>query len=211
MNIISQKRILCTACMTNHEVQTVRVQEYNIFKGEEVEYSATYDYCDQTGEYYADGPMLNANDIAMKDAYREKKGLLTSREIVALRESYGISQKDLAIILSWGEKTITRYESHQVQDVAYDEVLRRLGDDPEWYLQLLRKAQGRFSERVYQKYLRRARDRYAEREDAYRRKAISANYASICNLAHYNGDTPLNLDAVVDMVRYFADSVQKLF
>ena len=211
MSVIEKKTMLCYRCMEEHEVQIVTEPEYNIFKGERVEYPATYFYCDRTDAYYSDGPMLNANDIAMKDAYRAKKGLLTSREIVALRQSYGVSQKDLAIILNWGEKTITRYESHQVQDAAYDAVLRRLDEDPEWYLQLLRKAKEQFSERTYQKYLRRARDRYAEREDTYRRKAIAANYASIGNLSRYSGNTPLDLDAVVNVVQYFADYVQNLF
>jgi len=35
----------------------------------------------------------------------------------------GISQSDLCLLLGWGGKTITRYESHQVQDIAHDTIL----------------------------------------------------------------------------------------
>lgn len=40
-------------------------------------------------------------------------------EIVAIRESYGLSQVDLAKLLGWGEATISRYESKAIQDEAY--------------------------------------------------------------------------------------------
>ena len=46
-------------------------------------------------------------------------GLLTSDEIVAIRESHGLSQADLAKLLGWGEATISRYESKAIQDEAY--------------------------------------------------------------------------------------------
>ena len=68
---------------------------------------------------------MQENDMRLKDAYRESEGLLTSAEIVAIRKQYGITQKDLCILLGWGSKTITRYESHQVQDRAHDTILKR--------------------------------------------------------------------------------------
>lgn len=49
-------------------------------------------------------------------------GLLTSDEIVAIRESYGLSQVDLAKLLGWGEATISRYESKAIQDEAYRKI-----------------------------------------------------------------------------------------
>lgn len=55
-------------------------------------------------------------------------------EIGTIRSKYGISQTDLSTILGWGGKTITRYESHQVQDAAHDFILRKIDDDPECFL-----------------------------------------------------------------------------
>ena len=43
-------------------------------------------------------------------------------EIVAIRESYGLSQVDLAKLLGWGEATISRYESKAIQDEAYRKI-----------------------------------------------------------------------------------------
>lgn len=82
---------------------------------------------------------MNKNLLNARNAYRKKKGLLTSDEIVAIRESYGLSQVDLAKLLGWGEATISRYESKAIQDEAYDMMLRLVKDDPLKAMELLKK------------------------------------------------------------------------
>lgn len=86
------------------------------------------------------------NDLNMKNAYRKKVGLLKSDEISGIREKYEISQKDFCILLGWGEKTITRYEGHQVQDKAHDSILRKIDSDSEWYISLLNDAKDNLAE-----------------------------------------------------------------
>ena len=112
MKILNKVRKLCTSCMEEHDVQTVLIRESNVFKGVPVEYDAEYFYCDKADETYADEQQISSNDIAMKNAYRIVSGLLTSDQIAAIRARYGISQSDLCLLLGWGAKTITRYESH---------------------------------------------------------------------------------------------------
>ena len=58
------------------------------------------------------------------DAYRERNGLLSSAQIKAIRESYGLTQNLFAKLLGFGEKTITRYENGSIQDVAHDNLLK---------------------------------------------------------------------------------------
>lgn len=43
----------------------------------------------------------------------------------------------LCTLLGWGGKTVTRYESHQVQDKTHDSILKKIDQDPEWFLSLL--------------------------------------------------------------------------
>ena len=45
-------------------------------------------------------------------------------------------------ILGWGSSTIARYEKHQVQDRVHDEMLRKVGEDPKWFIELLESAGG---------------------------------------------------------------------
>lgn len=64
--------------------------------------------------------------------YRERHDLLSPPEIVALRESLGVSQADLARLLHLGNNTISRWErGHKVQSASMDTLLRILRDVPE--------------------------------------------------------------------------------
>ena len=58
----------------------------------------------------------------------------------------------------------------------------------------------------YQKYHSAAINLYEEDKDAYLRKAIQASYAKFQDNELYHGNTPLALDKVVDVIRYFAAS-----
>lgn len=206
MEIIRKERKLCLCCMEEHEVSYVRLKEKNVFKGQELEYDVIYEYCDEADEYVSSDSMISINDISLKNAYREKVGLLTSKEIEAIRQKYGISQSDLAILLGWGEKTITRYESHQVQDNAHDTILRKIDEDPEWYISLLKKSETRFSASTYSKYLEAAKQLYETKQDEYLRKTIQAQYVKYESFSECCGNTKLNLDKVVEAIRYFANS-----
>lgn len=72
MEVMKKVKKLCLCCMDEHEVMVVRVQEHNEFKGMMVDYTAEYEYCEDADEYVATDEMISRNDIAMKDAYREK-------------------------------------------------------------------------------------------------------------------------------------------
>lgn len=213
MKIIKSEKRMCTCCMEEHEVKTVLVKEKATFKNIKVDYEASYLYCDIAEEVYMDEKQMQENDIRLKDAYRKKEGLLTSKQIRDIRVKYNISQSDLCVLLGWGAKTITRYESHQVQDKAHDTILKKIDQDPEWFLSLLNDAKSNLSIESYQKYLQAATSLYEEDRDIYLRKAIEASYAKFQENKMFNGNQSLSLDKVVDVIRYFAASlnVTKLY
>ena len=177
MKIIKNEKRICSCCMEEHEVKTVLVMERASFKNSTVDYEATCFFCENAEELYMNEEQMAENDIKLKDAYRKKEGLLTSSQIVAIRAKYGISQSDLCLLLKWGKKTITRYESHQVQDEAHDALLKRIDCDPEWFLSLLEEAKLDLSEKSYWKYLAAATSLYGEERDTYLKKTINADYA----------------------------------
>lgn len=206
MKIIKSEKKLCPCCMGEHEVKTVLVEDQMTFKKAHISYEASYLFCDIAEELFMDEQQMQENDIKMKDAYRKHEDLLTSEEIREIRAKYGISQSDLCILLGWGGKTITRYESHQVQDKAHDTILKKISQDPEWFLSLLNNAKSNLSAESYQKYLEAATLLYEEDQDAYFRKAIEASYAKFQGNQLFHGNTDLSLDKVVDVIRYFASS-----
>lgn len=197
---------ICPCCMEEHEPKIIKVKETNLFKDVMVEYEAEYYYCVNSDESFADDYQISKNDISMKNAYREKTGLLNSDQIANIRSKYSISQSDLCILLGWGQKTITRYESHQVQDIAHDTILRKLDNDPEWFIELLNNSKEELSEASYSKYLNSASVLFENDHDIYLRSAILSKYARYINDPDANGNKELSIDAVIDMINYYANS-----
>lgn len=211
MNIIKSEEKLCMCCMEEHVVHTVKLITTTCFKGQTVQYESLHEYCDHADDFDTPEDMVIANDIALKNAYRKAMGLLTSQEIAGIRKKYGISQTDLASLLEWGGKTITRYEGHQVQDNAHDLILRKLNDDPEWFLFLLNKNKSLFSDAAYQKYQATAEGLFATCGDTYLRKSLLAKYAKFNSKTNECGNVPLNIDKIIDVIKYFASSKNVLY
>lgn len=211
MRIINKENKLCLSCMEKHDVETVAVTEKNIFKNETIEYTAFYEYCSNTDEYIETEELIRRNDLAFKDAYRMKMNLLTSAEIIAIRNKYGASQKDFAAVLGWGRATIIRYETHQVQDEAHDEILRKLNNDPIWFIELLKKNKDSIPAKAYLKYLHNAEKLYSAKENEYLCEAIYARYLEYTGNKELTGGCDLNLGKVVEIVNYLANNVENLY
>lgn len=209
MKVIKNELKLCLICMEEHEVQTIILDINEEFKGLEVSIDATYEYCDKADEYLETEDMIKTNSLTMKDAYREKVGLLTSKEIFAIRNKYKVSQKDFSDILDWGKATITRYETHQVQDRAHDDILRKINSDPKWFLEMLARADGKISNKAYEKYHKAANEEFRKMKNRYLMDSIQALYTNY--LDHdITGGVELNLNKVIEIINYYATKVDSL-
>lgn len=165
MQIIHSENTICTCCMEKHEVKTVLMKEHTTFKNTAVEHDAVYFYCDAADELYMDEQQMRENDIRLKDAYRRQNNLLTSEQIMDIRSKYDITQSDLCSVLGWGGKTVTRYESHQVQDRAHDMILKKVDQDPEWFLELLKGSDSELQNEAYERYFKAASMLYERQQD----------------------------------------------
>ena len=120
----------CPLCDCEHELEIVENNSECVIKGETIEYVETSLLCTEYNELFDNGELLDKNLLAAKDEYRRKHHLLTSKEIENIRNKYNISQADLSLILGWGEVTITRYETKEIQNENYDKILRQIEADP---------------------------------------------------------------------------------
>jgi len=209
MKILKREHKLCLSCMEEHEVDVVELNESNIFKGEQVDFEAVYEYCPNTEEYTETEDMIKTNSLSFKDAYRRKLNLLTSHEIKAIRDKYGVSQKDFSQILDWGLATITRYENNQVQDRAHDDILRKINSDPNWFLELLERARENLSDKAYLSYCKQARENFRIEKNKYLINSIRALYADIGG-EEKTGGIELNLNKAVDLINHLAQKVESL-
>lgn len=205
----------CPLCGKTHEVEERKRTTTITLKGEEVTYEERFYFCanaDEDENEFETGAMINENLLNARNAYRIKMGLLTSDEIVAIRESYGLSQVDLAKLLGWGEATISRYESKAIQDEAYDTMLRFIKDNPLQALEFLKKNSDKFP-------LRRRLEikaKMVEKLDTYgkeflTRQTFEGEYANFEEPSDSNGYTMLNIDKTEAVISYIAEKVNNLF
>ena len=205
----------CPLCDKTHEVEERKRFATITLKGDMVTYEERFYFCanaDEEENEFETGSMTNENLLNARNAYRVKHGLLTSDEIVAIRESYGLSQVDLARLLGWGEATISRYESKAIQDEAYDTMLRLIKDNPLQALEFLKKNADKFPGLKKLK----VRSKIVEKLDSYgkeylTRQAFEGEYVSFEEPSDSNGFALLDIDRLEAAISYIAEKVSNLF
>lgn len=213
--LIRKVHMNCPLCDKTHEVEERKRITTITLKDEKITYEERFYFCanaDDEENEFETGSMTNENLLNARNAYRIKHGLLTSDEIVAIRESYGLSQVDLARLLGWGEATISRYESKAIQDDAYDTMLRLIKDNPLQALEFLKKNADKFTTQKRNE----VKDKIIEKMDSYgkeylTRQTLEGEYAGFEDPSDSNGFTSLNIDKLEAAISYIAERVSNLF
>ncbi|MDE6618962.1 MAG: DUF4065 domain-containing protein [Lachnospiraceae bacterium] len=156
--------------------------------------------------------LTNINQMAARNAYRKRHNLLTSDEIVAVRENYGLTQIEAAKMLGWGEATIARYESKAIQDEAYDTMLRIIKEDPFKAITFLDKNSDKFPEPKRMQI----RAKMVERLDSYGKEFLSrqifaSEYVKFSVPSDFNGYRLLDIDKIESIVSYYAERITDLY
>ena len=99
-------------------------------RGEEIPVRTEAMLCNRCGFQVLTDEQSDAYTIASADAYREKHGLLTSRELKEIRSRLGMSQQSFARFLKVGVASVKRWEAGMVQDEAMDELIKVKSDLP---------------------------------------------------------------------------------
>lgn len=136
-NTVSRKmdinKIYCVNCEEEVEYVTKKEKKTVNVRGRVFDVEITNAYCKKCGEQVFPDSIAKANDIIIFDEYRRLEGLLTSKEIKAIREKRHLSQAQLAKLINCGEKNITRYENGTIQDRAFDLLIRLVDKDDSYY------------------------------------------------------------------------------
>lgn len=119
----------CEFCESFHNVKSIReLREYNV-KGTNLKVELSILKCTQCNNEVYDRENEIKNDIIVFDEYKRINNLLTSSEIMRIRDRYNLSQASFAKLLGFGAKTITRYENGMIQDVTHDRLMRLMDDE----------------------------------------------------------------------------------
>lgn len=214
--LIEKVERYCPLCDKVHFVEKRKRIGEMLIKNEVTSYEEVYFFCPESVDYEEDefvsADLMNQNLQSARNAYRKKHGLLTSYEIAEIRGLYGMSQADLAVLLGWGEVTITRYETKSIQDETYDQLIRMVKDDPYYALERLKKQREKFSKEKYE-ILRSAIQHRIETIgiEQLNRKTIENRYVQFDGPCEFNGYQVLDLNKLGATMAFFAQYCKNLY
>lgn len=212
--LVDKVMMECPMCDETHLVEKrTRTSKVNI-KGETVEYLETYYKCTEDEESYVFIPakLMDENLLAARNAYRVVHGLLTSQDIVQLRKKFGLTQKEFALLLGWGEITITRYETKQIQNETHDSILRSISNNALEARKLLERNKENFEDTRYFEILKVIDDEIDRTSIVYlAQQKIEAKQIRYKDNVEATGGTVINLDKIRNMMLFFSSNCHNLF
>lgn len=116
------KRI-CPNCEKETDVLEIKTKESIAVRNEDIEVDVEYFKCKECEVSFENTRDYDALDVAYK-VYRCRHDMLQPEEIKEWRKRYGLTQKELGQILSWGGATLNRYENGALQSEAHEKFLR---------------------------------------------------------------------------------------
>ena len=117
------ENLKCPSCSAQMELKNLWKEK--TLKGVDIEYPTEAHVCPECGLEAGTVDSAGKAQRAIADAYREKVGLLTSREIKSLRERQEMTQQQLAEAMGVGVASIKRWETGMIQTRSMDSSLRR--------------------------------------------------------------------------------------
>lgn len=213
--LIAELEMDCPICDKVHTIHKCKRMTQALIKEQVVSYEEIYFFCPESDEEeceFVPASLMDQNLLAARDGFRREKGLLTSAEIAEIRSYYGLTQSEYALLLGWGEVTITRYESKTIQDETYDNIMRMSRQNPLFALKSLQRHKDRFPQAKYPQVKETILRRLQESEGAYlTRERLTSLYAPYDEESPLNGHQRLDIDKLEKVLVFFASTVPDLY
>jgi putative zinc finger/helix-turn-helix YgiT family protein len=117
---------ICWNCGKETNLEYIEKYENILVRGENINVLVKYYKCNECGGEYEDqnyDPLF----LAYKE-FRIHHNMMQPNEIRALRQRYGLTQKELSKLLGWGEVTLSRYDNGALQDDSHEIMLQMIKD-----------------------------------------------------------------------------------
>ena len=138
---MKKEKAYCQSCDKDVDYYVKESTREGTIRGVTFKYSFIEAYCLSCNERVFPVSINKLNWIRELDEYKKNVGLLTSSEIIEIRNKLHLNQQGLAELMGCGLKTITRYENGAIQDRVFDNFIRCLElmhDNKVHYQQLLK-------------------------------------------------------------------------
>lgn len=146
-----EQKIFCYECRKDVTYTITEEKMECRIKGEKYSFNGKVARCDECGAELYIGELNDINLKLLYDEYRKAHGLISLEDIRQIPGKYAIGKRPLSVLLGWGEQTFSRYYEGDIPSGQYSDVLRRIHDDPEYYLDLLERGRKNVSDVTYRK------------------------------------------------------------
>lgn len=118
---------VCPVCEKSSGIEVVTRKQVFKIKGEIINVDVDLYTCKNCDTVFSSKELGDPFKKAYR-TYREVKKMVQPEEIVAFRQKYELTQKELSSLLGFGDVTLSRYENGSLQDEAHDTLLKLVMD-----------------------------------------------------------------------------------
>ena len=145
------KKAYCINCDEKQPYKLRTTREEITVRGTTFSYLEHTAYCAECGDEVYVAEVNDMNAQAREDAYRKASRLVTISEIKEILDKYKIGAGPLALVMGFGEVTITRYLSGQLPSKDHSEKLLEVRASHRKMEEYLESGKDRISNVAYQK------------------------------------------------------------
>lgn len=150
------KKTFCEECRKDVSYHVASSPMKESLRGEEYDYVGTKATCAECGSEVYVATLADENLRLLRDAFRQKNGLISVEGIIETLDKYDIGKRPLSLLLGWGEMTVTRYCNGDMPTKQYSDVLQRINEDVSYYSSLLEQNKAKLTQVAYEKSKRAA-------------------------------------------------------
>lgn len=149
---MNRKEVFCEHCRKD-VFYTVKHQSMSSeLKGMNYSYDGKIAICEECGNELFVNEVNDYNLEQLYSEFRQKNNIISLEKIIEITEKYNIGKRPLSLLLGWGEQTFSRYYDGDMPTKQYSEILKKLYDEPEYYLTMLEENKARLKSRsAYEK------------------------------------------------------------
>jgi len=134
--------------LTEGKVILVTGIETTVFRTEEYDVPVAFYKCSDTGDEFTTPEQSEAWTDNLYGQYRKRHGIPSPDEIRSIRESYGMTLRQITLLLGFGVNQYAQYEKGQVPSESNGKLLR-LAMKKENLLTLLKSSENCFGKEEY--------------------------------------------------------------
>lgn len=121
--------IYCDKCDDFVEYNIVeKEEERNIMGKEKIKVHSRIAVCNKCSTELFHKELEEENQEKAFNIYRDRNNILYPEKIKAIRDKYGLTQKEMSKLLGWGDITYHRYENGSLPDQAHNTLLLLIED-----------------------------------------------------------------------------------